>query len=150
MKYRKAIFIIVYSVVKNKPQYLLLKRKLHWKGWEFPKGGIERFELLRSTLKRELKEETGITEFKIKKKIKINESYKYNKNYPERKGFIGQRYKQLFLVEVKKQKIKVDNLEHEDYKWVDFDKAIKMLTWENQKKLLKIANKKTIHSLEYK
>jgi len=139
-KYRPAIFIIIYTIIKNKPRYLLLKRKLHWKGWEFPKGGIERFEFKKSALKREIQEETGITKFKLKKKFKINEQYNYDKAYKDREGFKGQKYKRLFLVEAKKQKIKIDNIEHSDYKWTDFKTAIKKLTWGNQKKLLKEIN----------
>jgi len=40
-KYRKAVFVLLYSKTKKWIEYLLLKRKLHWKGWEFPKGKIE-------------------------------------------------------------------------------------------------------------
>ncbi len=141
-KYRPAIFIVVYTIVKNKPQYLILKRKLHWKGWEFPKGGKRFYETDLMTLRRELKEETGIKKFKIKNKFKINDGYDYDKLYSDRKGFCGQKYKVLFVVEVKKQKIKIDNLEHSNYKWVDFKTAKRILTWENQRKLLKKVNRK--------
>ena len=40
MKYRNAIFIVVYAKQKDKIYYLILKRKLHWKGWEFQKEGL--------------------------------------------------------------------------------------------------------------
>ena len=59
-KYRKAVFIVAYSKINNKIEYLLLKRKLHWKGWEFPKGGAEEKENNLDAVKRELKEETGL------------------------------------------------------------------------------------------
>ena len=67
-KYRPAIFVVVYRIDKhsNKPLYLLLKRKKHWKGWEFPKGGVEKGETERETLLRELKEECGLKILKIK------------------------------------------------------------------------------------
>ena len=68
-KYRKAVFIVVYRKEKDKILYLILKRKLHWKGWEFPKGGTEKREKLVQTLERELKEETGQSAIKI---IKFN------------------------------------------------------------------------------
>ena len=44
-KYRKAVFVVVYSKTPKGVEYLILKRKKHWKGWEFTKGKIERFEL---------------------------------------------------------------------------------------------------------
>jgi 8-oxo-dGTP pyrophosphatase MutT (NUDIX family) len=137
-KYRKALFFVVYFLEKGKIKYLILKRKLHWKGWEFPKGGKNFFETELRTIKRELKEETGLKILKIKK-FKEKGRYKYNKKIPERSKFIGQTYK-LYAVEVKKIKIELDLLEHSDFKWVNFNKAIKSLTWENQKRCLKIVN----------
>jgi hypothetical protein len=41
MKYRKAIFIVVYAREKNKRYYLILKRKLHWKVWEFQREELD-------------------------------------------------------------------------------------------------------------
>ena len=43
-KYRKAVFIVTYLKTKKGIKYLILKRKLHWVGWEFPKGGLEKKE----------------------------------------------------------------------------------------------------------
>ncbi len=137
-EYRKAVFIVTYAIEKEVIYYLLLKRKLHWKGWEFPKGGLEKNENLIDTIKRELKEETGLKPLKIKS-FKIHGKYSYKKEYPERIGFIGQSYS-LYSAEVKKQKAKVDRREHSNYKWFKFDKAVKKLTWGNQKKCLNIVN----------
>ncbi|MCK4552776.1 NUDIX domain-containing protein [Candidatus Pacearchaeota archaeon] len=142
-KYRKSVFIITYTKVKGKIYYLLLKRKLHWKGWEFPKGGRKFFESKKQTVKREIKEETGLVPIKIKK-IKISGKFKYNKKFPDRKGFIGQTYS-LYAVEVKKKKIILDKLEHSDYKWLDLEKAIKKLHWPNQRKCLKIVDERLKH-----
>ncbi len=138
MKYRKAVFIIVYSRIKNQIYYLILKRKRHWKGWEFPKGGIEKREKISDAIKREVKEETGLNALKIKK-FNISGRYKYDKDYPNRKGFGGQSFS-LYDVEVEKKKVKVDGYEHSDYKWVDFKEAIKKLKWPNQKKCLNVVN----------
>lgn len=141
LKYRPAAFIVTYSIKNNKIYYLLLKRKLHWKGWEFPKGGIEKKEKILFAIKREIKEETGINLLKIKSFPKIKGKYKYEKQYLDRKGFVGQTYK-LFLVEIPfSKKIKIDKKEHSNYQWLEFPKAIKKLTWPNQKKCLKIVSK---------
>ena len=67
VKYRKAIFIVIYTITKKRIEYLILKRRLHWKGWEFPKGGIKFSETERKAVLRELKEETGLSSKKIKK-----------------------------------------------------------------------------------
>lgn len=136
-KYRKAIFIATYKIENGIPYYLILKRKLHWKGWEFPKGGIEPFELKRQTVRREIKEETGLKVKKIKNH-KIKGKYSYKKIIPARQ-YTGQSFL-LFSAEVYADKVIVDNREHSDYKWLKFEKAIKKLTWENQKHCLKIVD----------
>lgn len=137
-KYRKAVFIVTYSIEKNKIHYLILKRKLHWKGWEFPKGGLEKGEGRINAVKRETKEETNLIPIKIKK-FNFSGKYNYAKKYLDRPEFDGQSYS-LYSVEVKKNGIKVDKREHSDYKWVEFDKAVEKLTWSNQKKSLKMVH----------
>ena len=137
-KYRKAVFIVTYAVEKNKIYFLVLKRKLHWKGWEFPKGGLEKNESILNTIKREIKEETGLIPLKIKK-FNFYGKYNYKKKYPDKPGFIGQSYS-LYSVEIKKQEVKIDQREHSSYKWLEFNESIKKLTWLNQKKSLKIVN----------
>ena len=131
-KYRKAIFISAYVKTKKGIEYLILKRKLHWKGWEFPKGGINFFETKKRAVKRELKEETGLKPLRITK-FNIFGNYKYDRKFSDRKGFDGQTYT-LYAVEVKKRKIRLGGKEHSDYKWVGFKEAIKKLKWSNQRK----------------
>lgn len=138
MKYRKAVFIVAYSRNNSKIEYLLLKRKLHWNGWEFPKGKIERFELKRMAAKREAEEETGLKILKIKK-FGIKGKYLYKKALKDRPGVVGQTY-QLFAAEVRKGKVKLDSKEHSDYKWAGFKEAVKKLKWLNQKKCLKVVD----------
>jgi 8-oxo-dGTP pyrophosphatase MutT (NUDIX family) len=159
-KYRRGIFIVVYVIVKNKIRYLILKRKLHWKGWEFPKGGIELqkskifggspkrgqakgsmmfYETKKMAARREVKEETGLKILRMKK-FKISGKYEYDKKYPDRKNFIGQSYGAVFAVEARKGKVRLDEREHSDYKWLGFSDAVKKLKWKNQKKSLKIVD----------
>lgn len=135
-KYRKAVFLVVYKKT-DKIFYLILKRKLHWKGWEFPKGGIEPNENQLEAVKRELKEETGLPYITIKDE-KIKGSYSYKKDIKER-PYSGQEYK-LFSVQVKPGKIKMDEKEHASYKWLAYKEAVKRLTWKNQKECLKIVD----------
>jgi 8-oxo-dGTP pyrophosphatase MutT (NUDIX family) len=139
-RYRQGIFIVTYALGKNNsPIYLIQKRKLHWKGWEFPKGGKNFLESNLHAVKRELKEETGLKPLKIinhKEKGKYN----YSKELTDRKGIKGQTYT-LFSVQVKQDKINLDKHEHEKAEWLDFAKAIKKLTYPNQKKCLRIVDK---------
>jgi 8-oxo-dGTP pyrophosphatase MutT (NUDIX family) len=139
MKIRRAVFIVTYSRVGKRIKYLILKRKLHWIGWEFPKGGIEKFEFRRFVVKRELQEETGLHPIKINS-FKEKGVYNYEKEYEDRKNISGQSYK-LYSAEVKfSKKIKLDKFEHSGFKWVSFNEAIKKLTWPNQIKCIRIVN----------
>ncbi len=138
-KYRKAVFIVAYARTKKGIEYLLLKRKLHWKGWEFPKGAINFLETKKRAVKRELKEETGLEPVKIKK-FDYSGKYPYDKIYPDRPKIKGQTFI-LYSAEVKKTKVRIDKIEHSGCKWVGFGKALKMLRFKNQKKSLKIVNK---------
>ncbi len=137
-KYRKAVFVLPYAKEGNEIEYPLLKRKLHWKGWEFSKGGINRLESKKSVAKRELKEETGLSAKKIRK-FSYSGKYRYHKILHDRPGFVGQTFS-LYAAEVRKGKIRLDKKEHNGYKWVNFKEALKMLKWANQKKSLKIVN----------
>jgi len=139
-KYRRGIFIVTYRInSKQEVEYLLLKRKLHWKGWEFCKGGCEAGELTKGCVLRELKEETGQKAIVVKKHNKKGK-YKYDKQYADRPGFIGQSYT-LFSAEIKSSKVRFDKKEHSGFKWLSFDKALKTLSFANQRASLKIVNK---------
>ena len=141
-KYRKAVFVVVYSKDRenNEIQYLLLERKLHWKGWEFPKGGIDSGENEEQAARRETREETGLSIKGEIKKFDVFGKYKYPKVYSDRPGIMGQTYS-LYAVEVVRGRVKLDKEEHASYEWLDFKEAFKKLTWKNQKKCLGIVNK---------
>ena len=137
-KYRRAIFAVAYSKT-DKIEYLLLHRVFHWRGWEFPKGGLKAREKLIDAVKREVKEETGLKILSIKN-MNFSGKYKYNKELPDRPGISGQEYN-LFAVEVKKAGVKFDKHEHEGYKWLSFTDAVKKVTHKNQKKCLEVVDK---------
>jgi len=137
MRYRKGIFFVVYKKEK-KNLYLLLKRKLHWRGWEFPKAGLKKGEINKETVKRELKEETGLRAEKIKD-FKTRGKWRYTERLRDRPGMIGQTW-HLYGVEISKGKVRIDKKEHSAYRWLPYKEALKILTWPNQKRCLKIVN----------
>lgn len=143
LKYRKAVFIAIYR--KNPKtqavEYIILKRKKHWIGWEFVKGGIEKGESIKSAVRREVYEETGSRPKKISR-YPLSGKYKYHKMFADRPNIMGQTYTLWGAELPAERKIKIDRKEHSAYAWVDFSKAIKMLTHKNQKKCLNFVNKK--------
>jgi len=138
-KYRKGVFCVIYAInYFGNVKYLILKRTHHWRWWEFTKGGVRKEEKILDAVIREIKEETGLSPIKIKR-FNIFGKYKYNKELKDREGVTGQTYS-LCAVKIKKEKIKLDNLEHSNYKWLGFEKAMKKLTWPNQRKCLRVVN----------
>ncbi len=145
-KFRKAVFIVVYYFERGKPNYLILKRKLHWRGWEFPKGGIEKFETKKMAVKREIREETGLRIKKIKKH-NFQGKYLYSKVLKDRPNHVGQTFS-LYSVEVEKGKINLDKREHSFSSWVSYKNALEKLTYKNQKDSLKIVHKWIVSKLK--
>ena len=136
-KYRKSVFIVVYRKTEKGILYLILKRKLHWSGWEFPKGGIEEKEEIGEAIKRELKEETGQFSLNLQQH-NFSGKYKY-KNEVAGRWFVGQTFS-LYSAEIKNPEIVFDKREHSDYSWLSYSEAYKKLTYRNQKKSLGIVN----------
>jgi 8-oxo-dGTP pyrophosphatase MutT (NUDIX family) len=136
----KEVQAIIYDVKNNKPYFLILHRKLRWKGWELLKGGIEEKENPRETIKREIFEETRLKNYKIQKTFNKRIIFfgKDKENVKKKAKYIIQK---VFLVKTNmKNKIIINKnevKEHDNYKWVDKETAIKMLTFDNAKKLIK-------------
>ncbi len=138
-KYRRAVFVVTYSKSSEGIKYLVLKRKLHWKGWEFPKEGIEGSESEESAVRRGVKEECGLNITGKIQKFDFRGKYKYPKVYSDRPGFIGQTYS-LYACQVIPGKIKLDEHEHTEARWLSFEQAFKKLRWSTQKKSLNIVH----------
>jgi 8-oxo-dGTP pyrophosphatase MutT (NUDIX family) len=134
--YRPTVFIVVYKKVVKKRVYLVLKRKLHWSGYEFPKGGIEEGEDEIAAVNREVFEETGLKAENIKD-YNIGGKYDYSSKLPDRAGISGQSYS-LYSVEVGDGDVKIDGREHSDYFWLSYLEALKKLSKPNQKECLRI------------
>ena len=129
VKEEKSVAAIVY----HNNEYLLLKYGLGH--WEFVKGHIEEGETEDETIMRELEEETGIRAAHIVQGFK--EGYDYSFKFKGKKI-----YKTVicYLIESHTKDVEI-SYEHEDYKWLPIDKAIKQVTYKNAKELLKKANK---------
>ncbi|MBI4019489.1 MAG: NUDIX domain-containing protein [Candidatus Aenigmarchaeota archaeon] len=132
MPIRKGVVGVVYRKGKNEPEFLLLHRQQGWKGWEFSKGGIESGEDDEEALVREIREETGIGKVKVRARMAAEISYKYPAWY--KSGYTGTK-QSVFLVEALEDSVSVSQ-EHDDYTWVDYRSALKMLKHKGQKKAL--------------
>lgn len=122
--------IAIYN--NNDWKFLLLKRsddKIYPGIWQGVTGKIKDEEPPYKTALRELKEETGLDADKMWTADKINIFYDAKKNIMNLIPVFGVvvHSKEIILSE-----------EHSEYKWCSIDETVKLLTWEQQKKGVKI------------
>lgn len=133
---------VVFRKEGNQICYLLL----HYTSghWEFPKGHIEEGENETDTVKREVREETGLKDIRIidgfKEYVKYFFKNTYNlANEEKKKAPWVFKLVTFYLAETKTKEIKISG-EHLDYKWLSHKEAIKQVTFKNSKEILKKAN----------
>jgi len=102
--------------------------------WDFPKGNIENGESELDTIKREIMEETGITDINFIDDFRQQISYRYKKKFKlVNKSVI------YYIVETKSNKV-VLSFEHVNFVWLNYNDALNRLSFDNSKKILKNAN----------
>lgn len=122
---------IIFRKENGKRQYLLL----HYGAghWEFVKGKREKGEEEKETVIREAKEEAGITDlgfvFGFREKVEY---------FFRREGKIVHKDVVFFLAETNERDVKL-SFEHIGFEWLDYESALKRLTYDNAKKVLKKA-----------
>ena len=112
-------------------KFLILKRaktKIYEHLWQGVAGKIEKNEKPWETAVRELKEETGLQPVNIFIADHLSSFYE---SYEDRINLVP-----VFGIEVDVDKVELSH-EHSKYKWVNYKKARKKLTWQGQKKGIK-------------
>ncbi|MDD6223700.1 MAG: NUDIX domain-containing protein [bacterium] len=112
--------IVLTGILKDYDMFLVVKRNedddLYPGAWEFPGGHLEKGELLKEGLMRELKEEIG---FNQEFNPKITHYYDEIK---EKNGELIHNIEIDFIIDVNRDSIEVKlSNEHCDYKWVKKD-----------------------------
>lgn len=129
MLQRKSVGAVVF---KSEPrQYLLL----HYEAghWDFPKGGVEAGEKEEDTLAREMREETGITDYSLTQGFKDEMSYFFREG-----GELVRKTVVFYLAETMQEQVKL-SFEHQDFAWLPFEEAKEKLTFKTAKELLEKA-----------
>lgn len=124
---------IIFRKEKNKIKYLILLYGLGH--WDFVKGHVEKNESEKETIIREAEEEAGLKDLKFIPGFKEKISYVFRKE-----GKLVSKSVIFLLAETKTAKIKL-SFEHEAYKWLEFEEAVKNITYKNSKNVIKKADK---------
>ncbi len=112
-------------IIKN-GKVLLIQQKRG--NWGFPKGHVEFNETEIQTAKREVKEETNLD-------VRIFKNRRYSEKFFSKKGKIKQVV--YFLAKQTGGIEKKQDSEIKAMKWVEFDEALKKITYFNTKQLFK-------------
>ena len=131
MKQERSAGAIVF-IKEKEPIYLLLQYEA--KHWDFPKGNIEKGEKDIETVKREIEEETGITDIEIVKDFKEKIQY-----YFKFKGELINKTVVFYLAKTKTNEVKL-SFEHIGSIWLTYKEAMEKLTFKNAKEILKKAD----------
>jgi len=122
---------VIFRRTKKHPQFLLLHYSLGH--WDFPKGNIEKGEDEKETVRREIAEETGITRIKFVEGFRETIKYFY-----KWKGQGIFKIVMFYLVETRQKKVKL-SFEHMGYEWLEYEEALKRLSFKNSKQVLENA-----------
>ncbi|MFA9398390.1 MAG: shikimate kinase [Clostridiaceae bacterium] len=124
----KSCGAVVFEKNNDKINFLLIRHNAGH--WAFPKGHVENHETEEETAKREVYEETGI-------KIKILKGFKTESEFAPKPNVMKKVI--LFLGEAIDKDVTIQIEEVQDYKWLEYEKALDILTYENDKKIIKQA-----------
>lgn len=124
---------VIFRKEDDSLKFLILYKKPsnHYKeSWDFPRGNIEKNETEEETARREIKEETGITDLEFVKGFREKIRFFYKRN--------GQLvHKEIvYLLAKTQQKEVVLSYEHNDYRWANFEEALNLLTHKSSKEVL--------------
>ena len=138
MKKERSSGAVIYRLSKGVPYYLLLhypsSAKANDEYWDFPKGHIEKGETEQDTARREIAEETGLTDIVFEDGFLENIHYVF-----QFQGTVISKTVNFFIAKTQQQEVRISH-EHEGFIWLPYEKAMKKLKFENARNTLKKAH----------
>ncbi len=118
-KGERPTLIVQAMIRKNTGEYLAIKRAMNVEigSWEFPGGRVDPGESIEHALEREVKEETGL-------KIDMERFVGWGQGFgikEEPSGKVKDRFVMFFECKLIKGKLKPDDGEIADHKWVSLE-----------------------------
>jgi len=101
--------------------------------WSFAKGHVEKGETTEETVRREVREETGIAKLEFVAGFKETIKYFVKYNDEKRMKFVA-----FFLCKTTEKKVTV-SFEHKGFAWLPYIEAYEIVTYPSDKKVIKAA-----------
>lgn len=128
MKYEKSCGAFVFRIADDHDEVLIIKQvQGHWC---FPKGHMEKDETEKQTAKREIREETGL-------KVKIIKGFRKSLSYSPKKNVMKNVI--YFVSKPKGGSLSVQVEELSEIRWVSFDQARRLITYDNDRDMFEKA-----------
>lgn len=124
---------IMAIVISDKGNFLLLKtnpKTMKQDIWFVVTGSIKEGESKEEAVKREVEEETKLEILEIK-----STNYKCDYEWPKDSGKMN--HEEAFIVKVKETPVKMTKWEHLNYKWLNKEEFLNLISWANSKSELK-------------
>jgi 8-oxo-dGTP pyrophosphatase MutT (NUDIX family) len=129
----KSCGAVIFHKFDDEIKYLIIKtHEKFGNSWDFPKGAMEESETELQTAIREVYEETGLS-------IDLIGDFRFEMHYLVKRGEIL-KTSIYFLGESSDSDVKVDPMEVEAYEWLEYEKALSKLTYEQSQNVLKKAH----------
>ncbi len=142
--FEKSVGGVMFRKQDDKILFLLLRYR-SWQ-WDFPKGHSEEGESEEQTLRRELLEETGISQISILPSFRRSVFYFYKAKGNERierieKGRGVNIFKRaiFYCVQTQISEVTID-FENKDFVWLSFEDARSRLGNDDSRRILTLAN----------
>ena len=133
----RIIEVCVFRFVKNRAEYLLLKRssseKIYPDLWQFVSGSINDGETAHAAARRELAEETGLSPTHFWVVPHVSTFYD--------PGYDALNFSPMFAAQVEPGAEPTLSDEHQKYEWLSFADAYRRLVWPGQRQGLEIVEK---------
>ncbi len=146
LSFEKSVGCVIYRKTKDQTLFLLVQYR-SWQ-WDFPKGHMEKDETEEQTLRREVLEETGISELKILPDFRESVHYFYTAKGNEKKERILQNkgiyiFKNAvyYAAQTESGEVRID-FENKAYEWLTFEEVYARLINDGSKGIIKEVAKK--------
>lgn len=131
-RFERSCGVVIYHDGDGGPRHYLL---LHYPTghWDFAKGHVEKGEEDLTTALRETREETGLVQ------IEVAPGFQHQFEYSYRHGnVLIQKRVTWFLARTRETGVTISH-EHQGFAWLPYEEALRRVTYDNAKDLLRRA-----------